>query len=563
MTTFGETLWDQWREVEAYTAEGSELMFSINEFMKKRADIEADYAHALQKLIKPYRDEIAKKLVKGTPHTKVLLESSFGRAWQQILSEADNIATIHFGVNDKINTELRKTIKYQSQDNEKKFKEKFDKIKKANTEFQQQVASMEKLHDKFESDRKNMEAATAYLEKVQKNKNSTQKELDLAKTDYEKKAFAATDSMAAYQKAIVDTNAKKLSHFTGFLPSILNEIQTDDENFRIRATKVAMMKYYELYSSLIPMYIDGLEGMSGVFESVAADQDSQLLVSVLKTEDEFPPGDYTFEEKALARDMNYKKPGVQKAAGHSRSATETLLDAEDDDSIMSQPPKKGRKLAADRVKVLEKDLTDSEKKRQAVESLLAACARKESSDPKQVSELTYQKQTLDVKIDNFGIRRHRLLTYIAGIDKTAPPELPAHLNGKTIQDIATASSPVSYAGASPVSPVTATTAAVNDSGAGIEKKMAAALSSSAGEINNTWGGGGQKGEQVKRAKMIYDFQAAPGSQEVSAMAGDMLEVLEEQDDGWWKAKVFTQGEWKQGLIPGNYTEPVSSPTPTA
>ena len=34
-----------------------------------------------------------------------------------------------------------------------------------------------------------------------------------------------------------------------------------------------------------------------------------------------------------------------------------------------------------------------------------------------------------------------------------------------------------------------------------------------------------------RAKMVYDFEAAPGSQEISVSAGDVVEVLERQDDG--------------------------------
>ncbi|KAI8838474.1 hypothetical protein BJ741DRAFT_648030 [Chytriomyces cf. hyalinus JEL632] len=38
---------------------------NFNEFMKMRADIEADYARALQKLVKPHPDDIAKKLVKA------------------------------------------------------------------------------------------------------------------------------------------------------------------------------------------------------------------------------------------------------------------------------------------------------------------------------------------------------------------------------------------------------------------------------------------------------------------------------------------------------------------
>jgi hypothetical protein len=58
------------------------------------------------------------------------------------------------------------------------------------------------------------------------------------------------------------------------------------------------------------------------------------------------------------------------------------------------------------------------------------------------------------------------------------------------------------------------------------------------------------GHGICKARMLYDFEAAPGSQEVSAPAGLEFDVLEKQDDGWWKARVFLDGEWKEGYVPG-------------
>ncbi|KAI9334015.1 hypothetical protein BDR26DRAFT_805634, partial [Obelidium mucronatum] len=549
---------DQWKELETYTSESTDLMMSINEFMKSRAEIEANYAHQIQKLVKPHKDEIAKKSAKGGLSSKILMESSLGKAWVQILNEADNVATIHFGTSDKINTELRKTIKYQSQDNEKKFKEKFDKIRKATAELQAQVVAMEKLHDKFEYEKKNMEAAKAYHLKVSANKNSTQKEIETAKYDAEKKAIAASDAMAFYQKSIVETNEKKTKHFTAVLPAILNEVQTDNENFCIRATKVALMRYFELFSTIVPMYIQGHEELSTVFQEVNADRDSELVVSMLKLDEEFPPADYTFEEKAVEYICMFFQ--TSSLTGRILSLPEMQTLSDDDDSILAQPPKKARKLAADRVKAFEKDIAESEKKKQAVESLLAVCAAKASPDPKQVSELTFQKETLEVKLSNWGLRKHKLQSFIASVDKAAPPELPAHLSGKTVQPIVT--SPVSYS-AGPVlssptsnegkfasSPSNATAPSATAATPGsVDAHSTTAVS---GSETSAWGGNGGSnlGGIKKVGKMIYDFQAAPNSQEISANIGDDVEVLEEQDDGWWKVRVFSSGEWKEGLVPG-------------
>jgi hypothetical protein len=44
-------------------------------------------------------------------------------AWTQVLAEAENVANHHLLVSEKLNLELRKTVKYQAQENEKRFKE--------------------------------------------------------------------------------------------------------------------------------------------------------------------------------------------------------------------------------------------------------------------------------------------------------------------------------------------------------------------------------------------------------------------------------------------------------
>ncbi|KAJ3283333.1 Formin-binding protein 1 [Rhizoclosmatium sp. JEL0117] len=535
---------------------------SINEFMKRRAEIEAEYAHSLQKLVKPCKDEITKKMGRGGVAVKTVLESSMGKAWQQMLVEADSVATVHFGISDKINTELRKTLKYQSKENDAKFKEKFDKIRKGTAELQTQVNAMEKLREKFEAEKKNMETAKAYLAKVSANKNTAQKDLDTAKADADKKALAASDAMEAYQKIIVETNAKKQTHFLEFLPQVLTDIQTDDENFRIRATRTALQKYYEFYSSLIPMYIEGLEEMSTVFGNVNADSDTQFAIACLRIDDEYPPADFGFEERASARDANFKKPGSLKVAAalggaaavvggvastaHSRSGTESLLDVDDDDTILTAPPKKGRSLAVTRIKSFDKEITDATAKLSAVESLLAVVSTKSSADPKQLNELTFQKQSLATRIDNLGLRKHRLQVYVAGIDKAKEPELPESLRGKSIQAGDVLPSPVSYsAGPTTIVPIV-TTASLTSPTA---NKMD--VTSPTGEAE-TVSAPAPVAPQKKNGKMLYDFQAAPNSQEISANTGDDVQLVDAQDDGWSKVRVCSNGVWKEGLVPESY-----------
>ncbi|RKO93297.1 hypothetical protein BDK51DRAFT_51520 [Blyttiomyces helicus] len=59
--SFGGDLWDQYPNVELYSQTGIQFLEKLNEFLKKRAEIERDYAKSLQKLVRGYKEEIAKK----------------------------------------------------------------------------------------------------------------------------------------------------------------------------------------------------------------------------------------------------------------------------------------------------------------------------------------------------------------------------------------------------------------------------------------------------------------------------------------------------------------------
>jgi hypothetical protein len=62
--------------VESYTTEGVNFMMELNEYMKQRAAIELQYATSIQKLIKPYKDELSRRAndKKATQYMKAIGE---------------------------------------------------------------------------------------------------------------------------------------------------------------------------------------------------------------------------------------------------------------------------------------------------------------------------------------------------------------------------------------------------------------------------------------------------------------------------------------------------------
>ncbi|KAJ3110226.1 hypothetical protein HDU96_006791 [Phlyctochytrium bullatum] len=429
---------DQWRDVEAYAIDGVHFMMNINEFMKRRAEIEADYARNLQRLVKPYKDELAKKMS------------------DKKAVNTENEAVVRSAVAEKLDTELRKTVKGSAKELDKKQKEKFDELKKALAELQKQVTSMEKLREKFESEKKSMETSKLTLDKTVKNPKSTEKEQDTLRLEVERKAATANSIMESYQANAAETNNLKNK-----------EVQKEDENTRIAVMKTGLMAYYDLYS-----------------------QKQHLLIKLLRTGNSLPP-DYVFDEKV-----------------------------DDDDSIVSLPAKKGRKLAVDRVKALEKEQSELERKRQGVETLMSVYEQQATKDPKYMSDLQSQKASFDTKIDNLGLKKHRLQVYIAECDKTPPPELPANLVGKSI----VASPTVNSVTLERPSDTATTEVDV------LRQKQSEAMV----ENSPQWGSDMPKDDVlglICKAKMVYDFEAAPGSQEMSAFAGEVIDIFEQQEDG--------------------------------
>jgi flagellar hook-length control protein FliK len=56
---------------------------------------------------------------------------------------------------------------------------------------------------------------------------------------------------------------------------------------------------------------------------------------------------------------------------------------------------------------------------------------------------------------------------------------------------------------------------------------------------------------VKQCKALYDFTAESDT-EISIRVGDIININEENDSGWWIGTV--QGTNRTGLFPSNYTE---------
>ncbi|KAJ3268403.1 proline-serine-threonine phosphatase interacting protein, partial [Borealophlyctis nickersoniae] len=231
----------------------------------------------------------------------------------------------------------------------------------------------------------------------------------------------------------------------------------------------------------------------------------------------------------------------------SRGFTKTREDPDDarEDAIITLPPKQGRKKAVERLKQLDKELAEVDKKRTGVETFMGVYKDK-PQDPTIQHDLTTQHDALRKRTDSLMFKKHKLSVYISSIDGTAAPPDPTYLTS-----FSSASSSPLGGGVVESPTVMSDTSSVSAASPG-SVKSAASPAVTVGGGSGSVGGGGPRGG-VEKARVIYDFEAAPDSQEVSVGAGDVVEVVERQEDGWWRVKVR---DGREGYIPGSYTEEV-------
>ncbi|KAI8814965.1 hypothetical protein BJ742DRAFT_785038 [Cladochytrium replicatum] len=650
--TFGPDLWDQWRTVEDYSRSGCESLEKLSDFVRKRAEIEHEYGKALGRLAKRYRDDLNRKVPSDrASFTKAVQSSSSGQAWLQLLIQTEAVATARLDASEKMEKDLGKSIREQTVKNYDNNKEIFSEIRKEIGDLKRAVDHLDKLRVKYEQASKDRDAAREAYEKVKADKKATKLEEDKMKQDAEKKAALALAAMEEYTQTMVETNSKKNDHYTRILPELLDRAQKADENDRIQYTKATMSQLAQILTAVVPIEQGACESMSSTFSTINPQYDSDLFVKLIRTGETLTvPGDYKFEEKALSNVISPKRmsafaktmtrspvkadkvwesvsfsfdldgvrsamsllgPGnstryshrlhVRNDFGSTTAATMKGSEEHLEDSIIALgQTSKAKRKSVERIKALEKDLAELEKKIHGIESMKAANSTKPESERERTYQtLEEQRRNIEEKRDAVLYKRYKLQCFIAQMDGTPSPQLPASLEERALERqfgttgtqrgvVSTFSSthvPLSRRGTADTArsfggsdeevgerfhstasseedikrkPSMVPTVEEEESGGG---KVLSRMSSVRGKALPpppiATGSSSSLRDVIGRGRALYDFDAQPDSEEIAFKAGDVLDILEKLDDGWWKARARTSsGKRREGFVPGNYLEEV-------
>jgi hypothetical protein len=160
----------------------------------------------------------------------------------------------------------------------------------------------------------------------------------------------------------VDANSKKSIHFKETLPSTLDTIQKDDEELRITFLRASLKKYFEVISNPLPIINESIKSLASFIDNIDPSIDSEGFASSLNTSEDVPLDSEIFEFGETDRERKKVLQGLSKFSVEKESLQ--------DDRILLMTSKEGRKRAVERVKQLEKDKLELEKRKTSLDIVL-------------------------------------------------------------------------------------------------------------------------------------------------------------------------------------------------
>ncbi|KAJ3337869.1 Dynein intermediate chain 2, axonemal [Kappamyces sp. JEL0680] len=295
-----------------------------------------------------------------------------------------------------------------------------------------------------------------------------------------------------------------------------------------------MKKITERYCESLPKKEQMWKDTLGAVEAIDPTKDSNFLICAFKTGDKLP-ADFCFSDTQL--EITKKLLLLPTAATPEESL----------EYLSSLPAKQGKKRALEKLKIIEKEIIELGKHKQSIDMLQLEFAKFPNADHA-LEELAEHTDQMKAKLDTLFVKKHSYDVYLAQLDDKPAPQSPALFQSQKTADNAVANA-VDLLAKSPADSACSPSSPPNhhqqdSQGTGSahhssvskdpqppsktqsETKIGAlpAIGSDPTELSALF----DKGEEMV---VLYDFEAAENSDEISIPAGEKVEVVCVRDDG--------------------------------
>lgn len=532
--TFGSDLWDQQEMLNNYLAGGRDQLQYVNEAIKALQAAEEEYSKSIHKIAKTLKESSHKLTEKYSKFGASDLNSPIQSCIQSLILMLNDKSTRHMELSESL-LKSRKSLKEVGKGIESRNEKNWEKIKISTNELGKIIGHMESKFHSFSKELNHVDVLSSNVRKCLKEKK--EKDIEKSKSELESHITAATASYGTYRESVTAANNAKLSFYSHILPKVLDEIEIDFNTVRTEKLKSTISEVSSLYLNVVPIETRNWETIAQISSNIDVDVESSSLALLVKTSYKFP---LDFDITDTAGDINFKK----------------LLKADDQIEVVSAIEKtddyrKGKKIIADKIKSLDLDIIEIERKKMNIDLLLL------NSD---TPEFIQWRELLQGKISNLLHKKHRIHSYVAKQEGKPSPIMPSILpSNNSLSESPQKSTEASSTIKDKFPGLTLTINQSRHSKLLSNSSLSSSLSPKKSRMTlqeiATMSRKDSPSEDksislqqdLGKMKVLYDFEAV-NPEELSVSAGVELVLLSEQD-GWSKVKASNE---KIGLVPSTY-----------
>ncbi|KAF9583613.1 hypothetical protein BGW38_009039 [Lunasporangiospora selenospora] len=582
--SFGAELKDQIPTINQHLVNGISFLNEFRDFCKERANIERDYAHRTEALVRKYQSKREKKSAQTQNNNGSLaspLEPDFDlgdgsstyRAWSAILNDTEALCKDRFAFSEALITKVYDPLKVLGT--------KKDDARKRHIQFAQRLLA-ERDKSSLELDKAKQRYDTS-CEEVESSKQKQERAYDERNQEKLKKSYYQdildmNNNKNSYVLALHAFNTHRAKYFEQDLPELSNNMQALDES-RIEGLKQIWLDYIGLEASLTKDSEAHLDSMVNASRSIDPSVDSAVFVRTQRKPWSNPP-DLAFQSsptfndtEELVVDDNARVFLTNKLMKlrrkHWQTTTEVTTRQKDlealhstRDACLSSGNYGELEEVQENILVLSRDIT-------LLQTTVALLDAEINTIVQTMGDNEIQNRPHDFKAASFtiptscdycqstiwGIAKQGFTCRDCGYnchskcEMKVPPTCSNVKGGAKLQRNSTVlSSPTSLTSATSLPPEYAPAATPISE---LSKRPSKTESTRTGGSSGVQGSESNLSVNQVQAHVIYDYQAM-GPAELTVNTGDVVTVLEGDDGSGW-VLCELRGS-KSGLIPGSYIE---------
>ena len=276
---WGTELWDGYDKVVNHVSSGATALGNKYEkFFREKADIEAEYARGLRRLVtryQPRQHEVSEDHSEAErPEEDVI--------FSRVLEELGYIAGQHEMAAELINRDIVTEMRSQSEELVMEIKRNVKCCKKEKDKYKCSLFELEKNKLKYLKSYHDWQDSESNYQAMEKDGTIARNEVLRLKLESETKHKKYVQQTEMYQKQLQVTNSDQNNYFKIQLPNLLDKLETTERN-RLNFVKSNFTKFIDIDSKANTIVDKCRDDMATSVSGMDVERDISLVVDFNKS----------------------------------------------------------------------------------------------------------------------------------------------------------------------------------------------------------------------------------------------------------------------------------------